>query len=184
MKNAFKICFSVLRYLGLSVCVFVIVFNLYSFAAGKLFGMQMPSIFGFSYAVVTTGSMEPEIKAGEFVLAHKQNEYKAGDVCSYKGVSIPVTHRVMEVTRDNDGKITHYITAGDANFNEKNELVYDGEISADRFIGKIIFHSRWIGDAIGFIRTPYGTVLIILFGAGIYFVSQFLNDRKTNGGYF
>ena len=115
VKKTGNIAKEILSYLewGLLVISFGLV--IYAFictARGKAV-----SVFGYSLLHVVTGSMEPTISTGDYVIV-KQEEIpnlKTGDIVAYytKDPQIYgslVIHRIYEITED--GK---YITKGDAN---------------------------------------------------------------------
>jgi signal peptidase len=78
-----------------------------------------PRFLGYQTSTMLTGSMSPEINAGDVVVSVKTplSELKVGDVITY---SIPIddrrveTHRVQSIKRDDAGG-TSVITKGDAN---------------------------------------------------------------------
>lgn len=127
-------------------------------------------IFGIRAYVVRTGSMEPEIKTGSICFVDSRAEFadiKQGDVITFsvsKGTA--VTHRAVRIE---DGCV---YTKGDANNAEDEEAV-----TQESFIGKCVFNIPMIGNAVRFLRSPYGIVavvmLIILLIAGDH-----LLDRK------
>ena len=57
--------------------------NLYLLAAEKLFGISNPTFFGFTTAIVNSGSMEPALKVDDLILIHAQDGYEQGDVITY-----------------------------------------------------------------------------------------------------
>lgn len=91
---------------------------------------EINQLFGYSCLKVITGSMEPEIKAGENVLIKKCKDYKIGDIITYitKDLEI-ITHRIIS---KEEGL---YYTKGDANNVEDSEPILDNQI-----YGKVIAH--------------------------------------------
>lgn len=96
----------------------------------KVNGDPLPSICGWSSAVVMTGSMEPAIVRGSLILIHEQDGYQAGDVVTYAIPSCnrPITHRIV---KDNGASV---VTQGDANNTQ------DDPISKSQIIGKVVWH--------------------------------------------
>ena len=87
-------------------------------------------LFGYSFFKVVTGSMEPEIQAGENIIIKKCDEYKIGDIITYiANDGNLVTHRIISII---DGV---YHTKGDFNNTEDMEPVSNNQI-----YGKVIFH--------------------------------------------
>lgn len=81
----------------------------------KYLGIQ-PSIIGYKFYVVLTGSMSPAIKPGDLVIVKGvlPSEVNKGDIITFK--SSPsnniITHRVKEIVKEESIK---FITQGDAN---------------------------------------------------------------------
>ncbi|MBR3198475.1 MAG: signal peptidase I [Bacilli bacterium] len=76
---------------------------------------------------VQTASMEDNIHAGDYILICKKNNYKVGDVVTYKKDNYHVTHRIVKK------KAFKVVTKGDAN------NIEDAEISIKDIIGKVIY---------------------------------------------
>ncbi|MBR1724610.1 MAG: signal peptidase I, partial [Ruminococcus sp.] len=96
-------------------------------------------VFGKSLLMVVTGSMEPSIRTGDFIVIESVDTSKleVGDVISFyseqsdiKGML--VTHRITEVTDDG------FITKGDANTVEDSI-----EVKSDKVAGKYVGKARF-----------------------------------------
>ena len=91
---------------------------------------EITHLFGYSCLKVITGSMDPEIKAGENIIIKKCKEYKIGDIITYVTKDLEIeTHRIVS----KEEKL--YYTKGDAN----NSQDYN-PISISQIYGKVIFH--------------------------------------------
>ncbi len=108
---------------------------------------------------VKTGSMEDGIHAGDYILIIKKNNYKVGDVVTYKKDGYHVTHRII---KKYSNKV---ITKGDAN------NIADEEIKASKIIGKVIYHGGFLNFLITF---KYAIASALL---GLYLLSVFF-DKK------
>lgn len=91
---------------------------------------EINQLFGYSCLKVLTGSMEPEIKAGENIIIKKSNDYKIGDIITFitKDGEI-ITHRIVSIENEN------YYTKGDYNNAQDIE-----PITINQIYGKVIFH--------------------------------------------
>ena len=84
-------------------------------------------VFPVYPSVIATGSMEPMIKPGDVILVKKIvdvegiNQLKEGDVIQFRRDSILISHRIVEVKKDDKG--IRYRTKGDNNSGEDTELV-------------------------------------------------------------
>ena len=104
---------------------------------------------GYASVIVVSGSMEPAISEGDLLIIKSKNAYINGDIVTYVSDSGSlITHRVEEVLADG------YITHGDAN------NVADGEISAQKVMGKTIFVLPSAGVAIRWLSSPISIVLL------------------------
>lgn len=137
-----------------SVLALILAFNVYFIAAKAVTGEQ-PTLFGWSAAVVISGSMSPAIEVNDMVIIHSQNDYTCGDVIMYKDGDSLVTHRVEEVTQ------TGYITKGDAN------NTADPPVPAELVVGKVALVIPKIGWLTAALRTPLGMCILVLIGIGL-----------------
>lgn len=137
-----------------SALALILVCNLYFIGVKSLTG-EHPTLFGWSMAVVISGSMSPAIEVDDMVIIHRQSEYECGDVVMYKDGDSLVTHRVAEVTD------TGYITKGDANNTP------DPPIAADRVVGKTVLVIPKIGRLTSAARTPLGMCILVMIGIGL-----------------
>ena len=116
-------------------------------------------IFGYYFFNVLTGSMQPTLKVGDNVIVKKQNEYKVGDIISYKMNDIYVTHRIVKIEGD---MIT---TKGDAND------VEDPPFNKSKILGKYVFKSIILNFII---NNKFLIAFIIL----VFFVIDMILDSK------
>lgn len=144
----------ILKILILVIVGIVLFANLYRLAAREIFKVKSPTIFGFSSAVVLTGSMSGTIEPDDLIITHKQSDYMVGDIVMYQTDGTPVTHRI--ISENEKG----YRTKGDANNAD------DGtNIPKEDVVGKVVLVIPKIGAVIRFVRTPIG--MLSLFAAFI-----------------
>ena len=106
-------------------------------------GIQQPMIFGWGFAVVETGSMEPNVPTGSLIVIQDCDEYAVDDVITYvdyRGMSI--THRIKSIE---DGVV---VTQGDAN------NTADVPFTEEAITGKVQLVVPKLGNLIKKIRTP------------------------------
>lgn len=99
------------------------------------------SLFGYKMEIVKTGSMEPTIPVHSLVMINNQENYEMNDVINFIYEDQSYTHRIVSIG-DNV-----YKTKGDANNVADTEIVDRASI-----VGKVMYHSSWIGSAIVSIR--------------------------------
>lgn len=131
------------------------------------------NLFGYQMFVVKSGSMEPKIHTGSVVIGHKEDNYKVGDVITFKGSNSKdtVTHRIVEV--DNNANGTTYQVKGDANETPDPSLVMGNNI-----VGKVKFTIPYLGYLIAFIRTIPGLIIFIIIPA-IIIIAEEMGNIKT-----
>lgn len=111
-KSAFKSILSTIEWLLLAVSFGLVVYAFVCTARGKAV-----TVAGYSLLHVITGSMEPTISTGDYVIVKKEetSALKVGDIVAYytKDPQIygrPVIHRIHEIKDDGT-----FVTWGDAN---------------------------------------------------------------------
>lgn len=126
-----------------------------------VFKQSYPSFFGYSHAIVLTGSMEPTIKAGDLIIFKKQAEYSVGDIITFGLRGTCVTHRIIDKTESG------FITQGDANNTPDLSTV-----PSDEILGEVQYVIPNGGNAILKLRSPIGLFVIIM---GILVLTLFTN---------
>ena len=149
MKKTKKIKFkSILRLLVIALCGGILGVNLYTANANKLVGNQLPMPFGYGWAVVLSGSMEPAMQVGDLIIVSENRPYTVGDTVVYQDGSMLVVHRVTAI----DGDMV--TTKGDAN------NTADQPINANAVKGTVIAVVPKVGTLVNFIKTPTGTIAL------------------------
>lgn len=154
----------VISYLLTAVLTIFLLYNLYSIGANHLFDMEHPTIFGYSAALVVSGSMEPAIKVNDLVVNHKEEIYRIGDVITFQKGENLVTHRIVDRTEEG------FVTRGDKNNSNDKKAVSENNI-----VGKVVFIIPKTGLVIGYLKTPMGMCCVILWS--ILFV---LYDKQSS----
>jgi len=130
--------------------------NLYILAARSLTGNPQPDVFGWSSAVVVSGSMSGSIEIHDMVIVRRADAYAPGDVISFRSGSAVVTHRILRQTEEG------YITKGDA-----NNVPDTAPVPTDAVIGKVVLVIPGIGKLIEILRSPLGLTCLILLGIAL-----------------
>lgn len=136
-----------------AVLALLLVCNLYFIVARAITG-EHPALFGYSTAIVVSGSMSGTIEVDDMVIIHRRNRYSCGDIITYKDNGSLVTHRIVEISEDG-----FYITKGDA-----NNTVDLEPVPFDSVIGCVVLTIPKIGKLIYALRTPLGMCCIVLIG--------------------
>lgn len=136
------------------LCIFL-ASNIYSIVVRATTDKVQPSIFGWSCAVVLSGSMEPNILIDDLIVVHEQKDYAVKDVITFQpeGSMSVTTHRIVEQTSEG------FITRGD------NNNTNDADpITKERIVGKVVLVIPKVGKFISFLQTPLGILSILVIG--------------------
>ncbi len=101
--------------------------------AAVLFSWFTVGVFPVYPSVVLTGSMEPKVFPGDAILIQKIKEEKEiyalqeGDVINFQRGEITITHRIIEVQKDEAGNVS-FRTKGDNNNSADVEIVKPDDI--------------------------------------------------------
>jgi len=122
---------------------------------------KLPTVLGFTGVTVISGSMEPEISVGDYVIIKKpkKEDIQKGTIITFEQNNVLITHRVEDVIDDG-----LYSTKGDANNIVDSELVRFENIVG---ISILVFPKLgnlllWLRTTPGIISIFIGTVLFIL----------------------
>ena len=140
---------SVIRIALLVLVALIIGVNIYTINASRLAGDTVPMPFGVGAAVVLSGSMEPELSAGDLLIVAERKDYNVGDVVVYQDGRMAVTHRIISISED------EVITRGDAN------NIEDDPIAPTQIKGEVVLAIPFLGYAVNIIKTPLGTLCIL-----------------------
>ena len=117
-------------------------------------------VCGYYFFTVLTGSMEDTLHVGDNIIVKKSNEYKVGDIITYKLEKSYITHRITKIDGD---MIT---TKGDANNTE------DIPFSKDKILGKLVYK----GKVLNFLVK---NKFIIFIGVMILFIIDFIIGNRN-----
>ncbi len=137
-------------YAAIVLLALLLAANVYRIAAKRLFHVKNPTVFGYSTAVVLTGSMSGTIEPNDLIVTRRQAEYRQGDVITYANQYSTVTHRIVQVT---DGG---YRTKGDANNTEDGETVLSEQV-----VGRVVLTVPKFGAVILFLKSPLGMLCML-----------------------
>ncbi|MCD8208578.1 MAG: signal peptidase I [Bacteroidales bacterium] len=136
------------------ICLVVLVAVLCGYILIERYALKndMPTIFGYGFAVVVSGSMEPTIMTGDMIITKKCKEYVEDDIICFTDPSLGyVTHRIIGV--NDDGTFT---TKGDLETNS----VDMHHVSTDEIVGKVVVISTTGGQVMSFLQKPVGIICV------------------------
>lgn len=150
LKKGLAVAGRILGYASIVLLALLLAANMYRIAAERLFHVKNPTVFGYSAAVVLTGSMSGTIEPNDLIVTRGQAEYRQGDVITYANPYSTVTHRIVQITDDG------YRTKGDANNTEDSETVLPEQV-----IGRVVLTVPKIGGVILFLKSPLGMLCML-----------------------
>ncbi|WP_367932077.1 signal peptidase I [Enterocloster citroniae] len=130
-----------------------------------------PELFGWSRAVILSGSMEPSMSIGDLVIVHREKEYRVGDIVVFDSGGLSVTHRILEKAQEG------FVTKGDANNVPDKEL-----LSENHIIGRVAVVIPMVGKAVLFLKNPAGMMLIMMLAIWLIWGVDVVRMVKGPGG--
>lgn len=130
-----------------------------------------PELFGWSRAVILSGSMEPSMSIGDLVIVHREKEYRVGDIVVFDSGGLSVTHRILEKAQEG------FVTKGDANNVPDKEL-----LSENHIIGRVAVVIPMVGKAVLFLKNPAGMMLIMMLAIWLIWGADVVRMVKGPGG--
>ena len=103
----------------------ILVITIYNNIQVKILGNDYASFFGYSVFEVQTGSMEPEISAGDWIVVKYKKNIELNDIVTFEYKDEFITHRVIEKYNGT------YVTKGDAN------TAKDSPINKEQIVGSV-----------------------------------------------
>ena len=118
---------------------------------------KVPSVFGWKPFIVLSGSMETAIYSGDIVVVKEVDttKLKENDIIAFKSGDVVVTHRIIEVVKEEDGTVK-YVTKGDNNNTQDKDYVLP-----DKVEGLLQFKVKKLGNLAMFIQTPMGMLVCL-----------------------
>ena len=92
----------VLKYIAYSILVLLVTLCIYTFVVTDIMKKDYVNVFGYTYFVVSTGSMSGTIEVNDIIFVKITDDVEKNDVVSYvnKDGDI-ITHRLIQIIGDN-----------------------------------------------------------------------------------
>lgn len=154
----------VMTIIGSVLCVvfgLMLICNLTIIIKGTINPDRPPSVLGVTPMAVLSGSMsgdaEDHIEVGDLIFIGKAepDELAVGDVIAFMQNKAVVTHRIIGIETDENGKLL-FSTKGDANNAEDRNPV-----SEDDLVGVYMGRIPKVGDFALFLQKPLGMILFV-----------------------
>ena len=149
MRKLWQVCRVLFSALLIALLVLLIGYNVYTSAA-RASGRALPKVFGFSSAIIISGSMSGAMEVNDLVIAQEQKSYTLRDVILFQDThGTIVCHRIVGLTEKG------YTTKGDANNIEDADPA-----PPERVIGKVKLVVPRVGIVQVWMSRPLGMALL------------------------
>lgn len=141
----------------------IILYNIVLLYMSYIDKFDTPSFYIYKAYVITTNSMEPELKKDDVVVIKKAkaDNLKQGDIITFKQNGETITHRIVQIDDIEDGKL--YITKGD-----NNNVQDEQALRFDQIEGKLVIKIPQLGKMVASFKNGIIIVLVLLISAIIY----------------
>lgn len=141
----------------LYVILIILIYNMVLIGVSSTNKFKNINLFGYKSYVITSASMEPEIKSGDVIISKvtKQQDLQKGDVITFKKNQDVITHRIVDIQNNEEKK--YYVTKGDNNKYEDLEKIEYSQIE-----GKYIFKISKLGKFIILLDNKIVILIIML----------------------
>ena len=119
-----KIIDCILNILIVLFAIFLLI-SMYTAVQVRILKNEYANFFGYSLFEIQTGSMHGTLEVGDWIVVKNSQDYKIGDIVTYKSKGNFITHRIVESYNET------FVTKGDAN-NTKDEAIDKSQI-----VGKV-----------------------------------------------
>lgn len=157
----------------LYVILIILIYNMVLIGVSSLNKFKNINLFGYKSYVITSASMEPEIRAGDVIISKitKQQDLQKGDVITFRKNQDVITHRIVDIENNEEKK--YYVTKGDNNKYEDLEKVEYGQIE-----GKYIFKISKLGKFIILLDNKIVVLIIMLVILILCFIKIQKDEKK------
>ncbi|MGI6685018.1 MAG: signal peptidase I [Bacillota bacterium] len=168
----------VLTGIGYAVCVFlamIFIINVTMIVKSYIYPDKVPDFMGYKPFIVLSGSMEPEILAGDLIVTKEiiPENLQVGDVISFRvEEDIVVSHRVTEI--QNEGGLS-FLTKGDANTGMDAT-----EVLPESIEGLYIWRGAGLGRFALFLQTPIGMLIFVVTPLCLFIIYDIVSRNRRS----
>lgn len=141
----------------------IILYNIVLLYMSYIDKFDTPSFYIYKAYLISTESMEPEIKKGDAIIIKKVDEeqLKVNDIITFKIDEEIITHRIVQI--NDNGTEKTYVTKGDNNNVEDHEI-----LTFDDIEGKQVMKIPYLGKVISGLKNGIVIILVVLISLIIY----------------
>lgn len=130
----------------------------------------VPAVTGTRAVTIDRASMQAVLPVGSLAYVTQQDRYGIHDVVTYQWNGKTVTHEIVAIhpnpqTAALDG--TWFRTQGTS-----NAEVDENPLNREDILGKVVYHTPYVGTALKVLGTPVVQVFLALLALGLYLLSS------------
>lgn len=139
------------------IFIIIMLYNLTLLYMSYIDKFETPGSYIYKAYVITTTSMEPEIKKDDVIIIKKakENELNVGNIITFKVDGEVITHRIIDI--ENNNKQVSYITKGD-----NNNIEDETPVNYEDIEGKEILVIPYFGKILNALKGGIVIILIVL----------------------
>ncbi|MFR5683009.1 MAG: signal peptidase I [Clostridia bacterium] len=152
----------------------ITLYNIFLISMSSLNQTEANKVGGYQAYIITTNSMEPNIREGDVIIIKQCDEQtlKEGDIITFRNSKNEfITHRIISIEEEQNEKL--YVTKGDNNTIEDLE-----KISFNAIEGILIFRVPFLGNILLLFRNRIYLVLLALVIILIYLYTRKREEKK------
>ena len=159
----------------LKIILIILLYNIILLGISTIDNNEGSGFCGFKSYIITTSSMEPDIKTGDVVICQKTDakDLKEGDVIIFNKNGEVITHSIIKI--ETNDEINYYITKGDNNTLEDNEKVEENQIK-----GKMVIKIPKMGNFIKALSNNIFLLIILLVILILSFIKILVSEKRDD----
>ncbi len=159
----------------IDILLTIVIYNMVLVSITAMNRIDQISILDYKAYVITTDSMEPNLKSGDVVVEKEEKEenLKVNDIITYQKGESKITHRITRIVKKENQNV--YMTKGDNNKIEDT----DG-ITYDKILGKEVIRIPFIGKIINLLNNQIVFLIFIFMLLLLYFWRIVIEEKKEN----
>lgn len=141
----------------------IILYNVVLLYMSYIDKFDTPSFYIYKAYLISTESMEPELKKGDAIIIKKvsEDQLRVNDIITFKINGEIITHRIVRIDEVNSEKF--YITKGDNNNVEDSDELRFSDIE-----GKQIIKIPHLGNIVAGLKNGIVIILVVLIALIMY----------------
>ncbi len=152
----------------------ITLYNIFLISISSLNQTEANKVGGYQAYIITTNSMEPNIREGDVIIIKQCDEQtlKEGDIITFRNSKNEfVTHRIISIEEEQNEKL--YVTKGDNNTIEDLE-----KLSFNAIEGILILRVPFLGNILLLFRNRIYLILLVLVMILIYLYTRKREEKK------